>query len=105
MPRHEYRLNLLELRPQALELAASLQVRNPRAADLEPLAALVLQAYRGTIDDEGEDLDAARAFVQSSFDDEPLLGASWIASDGPVLVSAILVRRWRNHPLVTFVVT
>lgn len=113
MPRHEYHLSLSghTLEPSldpSVELASGLEWRQPVSEDQEALAALVLAAYRGTIDDEGEDLDGARAFVAESFSESPLLGSSWLACTAGaagVPISAVLLRRWREQPLVTFVVT
>jgi hypothetical protein len=61
--RHEYRLNLKEFRPPSVKLDDGLSVRHPGQDDVESLAALVLNAYRGTLDDEGEDLDGARELL------------------------------------------
>jgi RimJ/RimL family protein N-acetyltransferase len=105
MKRHQYHLNLNDLRQPTVKLEAGLSVRNPGQHDIEALAPLVLNAYRGTLDDEGEDLDDARAFVVSSMSEEPILAASWLAFSGDEPVSAILIRRWKQHPLVTFIVT
>jgi RimJ/RimL family protein N-acetyltransferase len=106
MIRHQYRLplGLSQSRPEPL-LDPALQLRQPVAADIDALAALVLDAYRGTIDDEGEDLDAARDFVAQSLSKAPLLAASWLALAGELPVAAVLLCRWREQPLVTFVVT
>jgi GNAT superfamily N-acetyltransferase len=103
--RHEYRLNLKDVRPPSVKLDAGLSVRNPDQHDIESLAALVLNAYRGTLDDEGEDLDDARRVVASSFAEEAIVAASWLALNGREPVAAIMIRRWKGHPLVTFVVT
>lgn len=59
--RSEYRLDRFD----ALPAGQPLDVRQPVGADRDELAALLLDAYRGTIDDEGEDLaDAAEAIDQ-----------------------------------------
>jgi L-amino acid N-acyltransferase YncA len=106
MIRHRYQLSLSRHQPQSLPpLPPTLQLWQPTAADGDALAALVLEAYRGTIDDEGEDLDAARAFVAQSLSESPLLVASWLASTPQGLVAAVLLHRWREQPLVQFVVT
>lgn len=106
MVRHQYRL-LLNGPLSELELSPTqgLALRQPVPADVEALAELVLAAYRGTIDDEGEDLEDARAFVVQSFNESPLLGSSWLACAEGQPVAAVLLRRWREQPLVTFVVT
>lgn len=57
--RSEYRLSPIAVGAPATELST----RRVRAGDRERLAALMLDAYRGTIDDEGEDHDDAIAAV------------------------------------------
>lgn len=64
--RSEYRLVGLDLAPDS---ADGLVPRHPTDADREPLAETLLAAYRGTIDDEGETIEDALAFV-----DEVVLG-------------------------------
>ena len=54
--RSEYRLRSLDDLPARPDITA----RPPAEADRETLARLLLDAYRDTIDDEGEDLDDAR---------------------------------------------
>ena len=53
--RSEYRLSPIEVEPPAVDRVT----RRVVDTDREELAALMLDAYRGTIDDEGEDLDDA----------------------------------------------
>lgn len=75
---------------------------------MAPLARLMLEAYRGTVDDSGETLDDAVAEV------ERLLGGTYgafdpetsevIERDG-MLVSATLVTRYEGLPLVAFSMT
>jgi hypothetical protein len=89
MRRHQYHLNLNDIRQPTVMLEAGLSVRNPGQNDIEALAPLVLNAYRGTLDDEGEDLDDAREFVASSVSQEPIVAASWLAFSGDEPVSAI----------------
>ncbi len=57
--RSEYRLRSLDELPARPDVDA----RPPRDDDRAPLAHLLLDAYRGTIDDEGEDLDDALAAI------------------------------------------
>ena len=59
--RSEYRLSLVAMEPPTAELST----RRVRSTDRNMLAALMLNAYRGTIDDEGEDTDDALAAVDS----------------------------------------
>lgn len=89
-------------------VAADPGARAPTAADADALARAMLDAYRGTIDDEGETIDDARAVVRQLFEGE--FGAmAWAASevverDGQ-LVSATLLTRWQERPFVAFTLT
>lgn len=89
-------------------VAADPQARPPTLNDADALGALLLDAYRGTPDDEGETLEDARRIVR-----DILAGAAgalmWsvsevIAREGR-LVSATLVTLWQNLPLVAQMVT
>lgn len=105
MARLEYRLDLANAVAMPIEMGAGLVARNPRLDDLEPLGRLALEAYRGTTDDEGEDLTQAIEFVGSALK-VALIGASWVAADSEGrMSSAILVQEWQQMPLVTFVAT
>lgn len=77
-------------------------------SDVEALAHLMLQAYRGTIDDEGETLSDALTEVQrtcsggyGAFDAD----ASCVAEVQGRLVSAVLVTRHQGGPWVAFTMT
>ena len=88
--------------------AADPQARAPTLADAEALAALMLDAYRGTIDDEGETLDDARAAVRQLFDGEfgaMLWAVSEVSARAGRLVSATLLTRWQERPFVAFMMT
>jgi RimJ/RimL family protein N-acetyltransferase len=82
--------------------------RAPTPADADALAALMVDAYRGTIDDDGETPDDAREAVQDLFDGD--FGAlQWAVSevverDGRV-VAATLITRWEERPFVAFTMT
>ena len=82
--------------------------RAPRPEDADALAALMVEAYRGTIDDEGETPDDAREAVQDLFDGD--FGAlQWAVSevterDG-CLVAATLITHWQDRPFVAFTMT
>jgi L-amino acid N-acyltransferase YncA len=105
VPRRDYQLSLRAFRGQRIGVPKGFSLRHPELTDSQSLAVLVLEGYRGTIDDEGETLDDARQFVAASFSEEPLLDASWLVLDGQRLAAALFVRRWQARPLVTFVVT
>lgn len=85
--RSEYRLKQLD--PFALP-ASQLDARRVEVGDRDRLALLVLDAYRGTVDDEGETLDDAFLAVDAWFaaiewdhsfvleDDDELIAASFV---------------------------
>jgi GNAT superfamily N-acetyltransferase len=104
--RYTYYLDLAELGdPAGIRDAAADAVRQPHPDDLEALAELMLSAYRGTIDDDGETLEDAIREVRSFFDGAPLLEASLVAEDRAGLRSACLVSRYDGSPLVAYVMT
>ena len=84
-------------------------VRHPAEPDVEALAALMIDAYRGTIDADGsETLEDARTEVRGFFaakSGEPMLEHSCLAFDGDRLVSAILVSRFEGIPLLAYAMT
>jgi hypothetical protein len=102
-PRHEYVL-ALGVREVPAEDPS---VRSPEAADLEALARLMLAAYEGTIDYDGETIAEAREEVARYFAGRPLLEVSWLRLDGGDVISAVLVSHWaeRSCPLVGYVMT
>ena len=85
--------------------AGGLQLRPVRSQDEAHLAALMLDAYVGTIDYEGEGYDEARAEVAGYLGDAPLLGHSFVATDGGLIVSAVLVTARPEVPLIGYVMT
>jgi len=89
-------------------VADDARARVPQPEDGDALAVLMLEAYRGTIDDEGETLEETRAAVQQLFDGDfgPLLWAvSEVIEDGGRLVAATLITVWEDRPFVAFTVT
>lgn len=109
--RFEYVLRLVdhEVSP-ALAVPAEFTLRAVELTDRLLLAELLLAAYRGTIDDEGETLEGAVAeidrFMSEASKDAPLLEHSVLLIAGSTIVCACLVCRWhrRQCPLVAFVV-
>ena len=81
-------------------------VRSITSGDLHGLAKLMLDAYVGTIDSEGEDLDDAIEEVCSYFEGgHPLLDRSYlVVSDGAIL-SAVLVSLSDGIPFIGYVMT
>jgi len=83
-----------------------LQIRTIAPADLAGLASLMLDAYIGTIDYEGEDLDDAMEEVRSFLDDpDSLLDRSYVVEDEGQIVSAVLVSMSQGRPFIGYVMT
>jgi len=61
--RSEYRLTQLSARDAPSTPLVGANARAPEVADREQLATVILDAYRGTVDDEGEDDEAAKSAV------------------------------------------
>ncbi|HEU4323684.1 MAG TPA: GNAT family N-acetyltransferase [Roseiflexaceae bacterium] len=105
--RREYRLLLAKAQPPGAPASPGLLLRTPAPADTEQLSTLMIDAYRGTIDDGGETLDDARGEVRSFFEqgaNPPLLACSWVAQAGDELAAASLVAFWteRGCPLIAY---
>ncbi len=101
---------VLSLEPTAAvpPVPSPLTIRPVREDDREGLAVLMLEAYRGTVDDEGEDLGGAREEVRRTFDGQYgrfLPGSSVVTEDERGLVGATLVTMWEGLPLVAFTMT
>lgn len=86
-----------------------LPVRPPAPDDLEELAGLMLDAYRGTIDADGDEtLEVARDEVAGYFagrSGAPHLEHSRVAIDDGRIVSAVLVSEFEGTPLIAYVFT
>jgi GNAT superfamily N-acetyltransferase len=95
---------LARLEPQ--EPVESPDLRTAGPGDREALAALLIAAYAGTIDDEGETPEQALAEI-----DRTLGGAygpylepcSFLVEDEGRVVATSLITRWTEAPLVAFV--
>jgi len=82
--------------------------RNPRLEERERLAHLMLAAYRGAADDEGETIAEALQEVDSVLvsANRPFIpAASFVIEVDEALASASLVSLFRGGPLVTHVMT
>jgi len=108
--RHEYRLDLAAASPRAvLPAPLGMSVRAISAADGRDLAELMLDAYRNTIDYEGEGITEAVAEVQGYFSREAKNPAiahhSVVLVSGETLACACMIKLWRqaNVPLVGYV--
>lgn len=84
------------------------QCRAPGPDDVEALARLMLAAYRGTVDYEGEDEAQSLVEIRKTMAGEygAFDGACSRVVDGDDgLVSAALLTRWRERPFVAFSMT
>jgi RimJ/RimL family protein N-acetyltransferase len=82
-----------------------LAVRTVFPTDLDGLAGLMLDAYRGTIDFEDETYEDAVSEVRSFLDGDPLLAHSYLALDGDEFASAVLVSVYEGEPTIGYVMT
>ncbi len=111
--RNEYFLKLAAELPYTVAPLnnAALQLRSVQIADASLLAELMLDAYRGTIDDDGETFDDALAEVNAFFAGErggqPWLMMSYLALVDTHVVGACLTGEWRERqlPIIAYVMT
>jgi RimJ/RimL family protein N-acetyltransferase len=110
--RFEYVLDLQRwTKPTDKTTLAGLSLRTPEISDLRALAELMLEAYRGTIDYEGETIaeavDELQRYLAPSAKHHALLKHSALLTDGTMLVSACLVMHWsrRNCPSIGYVIS
>ena len=83
-------------------------MRRPAQSDENALAALMMRAYVGTIDYEGENEADALVEVRHTLSGGKgtfLWSASNVIEREGVLASATLVIRWQDQPLVAFTMT
>lgn len=110
--RFEYVLDLQAWKnPADKPLPAGLSMRTPQTSDLHALAELMLEAYRDTIDYEGETItgavDEVQRYLAPGVSNRALLEYSVLLADGTALVSASLVMHssLRNCPLIGYVLS
>lgn len=102
--RHQYRISLAGKASRAAPDPDFL-LRHPNRDDRDALAELMLDAYRGTIDYEGEGIDEARVEVDDYLANEPMLSSSWVVEDEQTMLSAILVSPGKDVRVVGYVMT
>jgi ribosomal protein S18 acetylase RimI-like enzyme len=83
-------------------------MRSPVECDCSQLARLMCAAYRGTVDDEGENEEVALVEVRKTFAGE--YGAfvphcSKVVAPGQELLHATLVTKWEGRPFIAFSMT
>ena len=94
------------LAPAPRSLIAGL--RAPVAADAGALARLMLAAYAGSVDDEGEDEADALVEVGKTFDGDYGTfdaASSKLVARAQELLHATLITRWQGRPFVAFAMT
>lgn len=97
----------LILAPHAVP-ATEYVFRQPTPADAEALAVLMLDAYAGTVDDEGATLEQAREEVRKTFANEYGrydASSSRVLERHGVLANATIITSYREHPLIAFSMT
>ncbi len=98
-----YEIDLAMLSPEPANLDPT--IRKLRPADRDALAQLMLDAYVGTIDYEGETLAEAVEEVDDWLRGSPMLVDSYGAVIGELMVSAVLIMALEDLPRITYVVT
>lgn len=110
--RNEYVLNLSGyLLADPPVHASEYQIRTVQTADASLLAELMVDAYRDTIDYDGETFDDAlsevNAFLAGERGGQPCLQMSFLAFADSHLVGACLTSEWheRQAPIIAYVMT
>jgi len=108
--RYEYTLRFPDFAPsKASRVDDELELRPVQTADAPAIADLMIDAYRGTIDYDGETLEDAlaevHAFLAGERGGQPWLTISCLAFVDDRLVGACLVGEWseRQLPLIAYV--
>lgn len=103
--KHHYVIELGEDPLASPWLDFEVELRTPQKGDLADLAELMLDAYRGTIDYDGESIDEAESEVSDYFASSPIAEASYVATVDGAIAGAILVSTWQQEPLISYVMT
>lgn len=99
-----YEIDLSDLTPVASSHDSP--VRSISRDDLQGLARLMLDAYVGTMDYEGESLEDATDEVMSFLDDDgALLDRSYLVEVDGTIASAVLVSLSEGRPFIGYVMT
>lgn len=90
------------------DLPEDSRIRRISTEDVEPLAKLLLESYRGTVDEEESNIDEALAEVQKTFDGDYgrfVPEASFLLEDKGRFASASLITIFQGEPLLAFSLT
>lgn len=91
-----------------MTVPAEAGARSVQRTDADSLARLMLEAYRGTVDDSGETLDDARAEVAKTLDGgygRFDFDASEVIERGAEIVSCTMVTHYEGLPMIAFSLT
>lgn len=105
MIRHEYLVTRRGYRPSGRSLPSDLDVRPPTTADRLDLATLMMEAYVGTIDYDGETYDQAVEEVDGAIASEALLAESRVAVGIGIIHSAVLVSLVDDDAFIGYAMT
>lgn len=83
-------------------------LRHPVPEEAESLAEVMLDSFRGSVDDEGETTDDALVAAETWYaggHGEPLVDCSWVLDTSGTILSACLVTIWNDEPLIAWIMT
>jgi GNAT superfamily N-acetyltransferase len=80
-------------------------VRNVGPDDLDGLAQLMLDAYRGTIDYDDETYEDAVSEVRSFLEDDPALEHCYVVELNDLIIAAVLVQIHEGDLFIGYVMT
>lgn len=103
--KHHYLIELDALSGADPWLDFEVELRAPTPDDIAELGALMVDAYRGTVDYQGETIEEAREEIDDFFEESADLEASYVALVDDKPVGAILTSTWEGDPLVSYVMT
>jgi L-amino acid N-acyltransferase YncA len=92
-------------RPVQTNTSPDVVVRTITTDDVNALASLMLDAYRGTIDYEDENLQDALGEVEAYFSSEPMIEHSYLATVDERIAAAVLIQPLHEKPFVRSVMT
>ena len=98
-----YEIDLTD--PPYTNAAPTPRTRRLVPSDRDELGVLILDAYLGTIDYEGETIVEANEAIDDWLDSGPLLEHSCAAVIDDEIVSAVLVTTYDEHPFISIVMT
>ena len=98
-------MSAADYQPSGKVLPIGFEVRAPLVEDRLELASLMMDAYVGTIDYEGETEDQAVEEVDGYFRGEAYLDVSRLAVSAQSIQSAVLVSRLAGVPIVGYAMT